>query len=221
MVLEGRIRVNGQMAQSAGIEVDQWNDTIEIDGKIIDADKDSEKIYILLNKLPGYISSTARYGEPTVMDLVPDLGTRLYPVGRLDKDTEGLILITNDGDLTYRLTHPKHHIDKVYIARVSGDPTDDSLDKLRRGIMLEDGMTLPAVIQKEGDHIRVTIHEGRKRQIKRMFAAIGHRVIGLKRIQLGTIELGDLPPGKYRFLSKEEIESLSKFQFKLSFQKKF
>ena len=133
-------------------------------------------------------------------------------MGRLDKDTEGLLLLTNDGDLTYRLTHPKHHVNKVYLAWVKGSPTDESLEKLRCGVMLEDGMTAPAEVEMEKCNgkscIRITIHEGRKRQVKRMCAAIGHRVKRLKRIQVGPIHLGDLPPGDFRYLSQEEVELL-------------
>jgi 23S rRNA pseudouridine2605 synthase len=146
------------------------------------------------------------------MDLLPPMDKRVYPVGRLDKDTEGLLIVTNDGDLTYLLTHPKHHVDKVYLAYVAGNPTDESLDKLRHGIMLQDGMTSPAIVEREdypdGSCLRITIHEGRKRQVRRMCAAIGHKVKRLKRIQVGPIHLGDLPPGQYRHLSREEVEQL-------------
>ena len=145
------------------------------------------------------------------MALLPPIDSRIYPVGRLDKDTEGLLLITNDGDLTHRLTHPRHHVDKVYLAWVTGEPTDESLNKLRRGIMLEDGMTAPAFIQRENRScLRITIHEGRKRQIRRMCAAIGHGVQRLKRIQQGPIHLGDLRPGDYRYLSQREVEMLKR-----------
>jgi pseudouridine synthase len=140
------------------------------------------------------------------------MNERIYPVGRLDKDTEGLLLLTNDGELTYRLTHPKHHVNKVYLVWVTGKPAEESLDKLRRGIMLKDGMTAPALVEQEesnGDScLRITIHEGRKRQVKRMCAAIGHKIERLKRIQIGPIHLGDLRPGHYRYLTQEEIEAL-------------
>ena len=146
------------------------------------------------------------------MDLLPHTDKRVYPVGRLDKDTEGLIIVTNDGDLTYLLTHPKHHVDKVYLAYVAGNPTDESLGKLRRGVMLQDGITSPAIVEREdyphGSCLRITIHEGRKRQVRRMCTAIGHKVKRLKRIQVGPIHLGDLRPGHYRYLSREEVELL-------------
>jgi len=180
---------------------------IEVDGKRVSLN--AEKIYILLNKPAGYLSTTAdERGRKTVMSLLPPTDKRIYPVGRLDMDTEGLLLITNDGELTYRLTHPKHHVDKVYLAWVEGKPTDESLEKLRRGIMLKDGMTAPALVQMEDDCLRIIIHEGRKRQVKRMCAAIGHKVLKLKRIQVGPICLGDLGLGEYRHLSQEELRSL-------------
>ncbi len=199
------------MITAPATHIDPESDVIEVGGKRVLLD--AEKIYILLNKLPGYLSATSDpHGEQTVLDLLPPMKKRIYPVGRLDKDTEGLLLLTNDGELTYRLTHPKHHVGKVYLAWVTGNPTDESLEKLRRGIMLEDGMTSPALVEREegadGSCLRITIYEGRKRQVKRMCAAIGHEVRRLKRIQVGPIHLGDLRPGHYRYLSQEEIETL-------------
>lgn len=205
------MKVNGQAVTAPAALIDPEKDVIEIDGKRVLLN--FEKIYILLNKLPGYLSATTDpHGEKTVLDLLPPMKERIYPVGRLDKDTEGLLLITNDGELTYRLTHPKHHVDKIYLAWIKGNPTDESLEKLRKGIMLEDGMTSPALVEREkgagGSCLRITIHEGRKRQIKRMCNAIGHRVQRLKRVQIGPIHLGDLQPGHYRNLSQEEINTL-------------
>ena len=211
MVSLGKVRVNGQVVTTPGVHIDPENDVIEVDGKRLLLD--AEKIYILLHKVPGYLSTTFDlHGGQTVLDLLPPMDKRIYPVGRLDKDTEGLLLLTNDGQLTYLLTHPKHHVSKVYLAWVTGEPTEKSLDKLRRGIMLEDGMAAPALVEKEkcsgGSCLRITIHEGRKRQVKRMCAAIGHNVERLKRVQVGTIHLGDLPPGHYRYLLQEEVEAL-------------
>lgn len=147
-----------------------------------------------------------------MLDLLPPIDKRIYPVGRLDKDTEGLLLITNDGEFTYLMTHPKHHVDKVYLAWVEGNPTEESLNRLRQGIMLRDGMAAPAIVEKEKDddgiYLKIIIQEGRKRQVRRMCATIGHRVERLKRIQIGPIHLGDLKPGDYRYLSQEELNSL-------------
>jgi 23S rRNA pseudouridine2605 synthase len=206
------------IAESPGIQIDTKNDVIEFDGKRVLCDSNAEKIYILLNKLTGYLSTTMdSHGVPTIMDLLPHTAERLYPVGRLDKDTEGLLIVTNDGNLTYRLTHPKHHVDKVYLAWVEGIPVEESLDKLRQGIMLDSGMTTPAIVDREPSEtdfkntcIRITIHEGKKRQIKRMCLAIGHKVLKLKRIQIGPITLGDLRPGEYRYLTPKEVENLKR-----------
>ncbi len=211
MVSAGEVKVNGQVITAPATHIDPEEDVIEVSGRRVLLDV--EKIYILLNKLPGYLSTTTDpHGEQTVLDLLPPMNKRIYPVGRLDKDTEGLLLLTNDGELTYRLTHPKHHVNKVYLAWVTGNPTDESLEKLRRGIMLEDGMTSPALVEREegagGSCLRITIYEGRKRQVKRMCNAIGHAVQRLKRIQVGPIHLGDLRPGHYRYLSQEEVNAL-------------
>jgi len=219
--MSGIVTVNGEIPESPGIQINPESDVIKIDGKTVSY-KTEDKIYILLNKLPGYLSTSSDpRGEPTIMELLPDTGKRLFPVGRLDKDTEGLIVITNDGDLTYRLTHPKHHVNKIYLVWVNGMPTEESLDKLRNGIMIEDGMTAPALVERGTDPkhyhtqsdknvtcLKITIHEGRKRQIKRMISAIGHVVLRLKRIQIGPIVLGDLRPGKYRYLTRSEVEQL-------------
>lgn len=211
MVSAGEVRVNGQIVTAPGVHIDPENDVIEFDGKRVLLDV--EKVYILLNKLPGYLSTTFdSHGGQTVLDLLPPQDKRIYPIGRLDKDTEGLLLLTNDGELTHLLTHPRHYVNKIYLAWVTGDPDEKSLDKLRRGIMLEDGMTAPALVEKEkcddGSCLKINIHEGRKRQVKRMCAAIGHNVERLKRIQVGPIHLGDLPPGHYRYLLPEEVKVL-------------
>jgi len=224
LVLSGKVSISGKIAESAGIQIDIENDLIEIDGKPISYSPNPEKIYILLNKLPGYLSACIdSRGVPTIMDLLPHTEERLFPVGRLDKDTEGLLIVTNDGDLVYKLTHPKHHVDKTYIAWVEGIPSEKSLEEIRNGIMIESGMTAPAVVEivdcpdpksqrtdidKTTTCLKIVIHEGKKRQIKRMCLAIGHKVLKLRRIQLGTINLGDLKPGKYRYLTQKEVESL-------------
>lgn len=215
MVLSGRVKVNGKIAESAGMIVDPEKDIIEVDGRRVELK--TQKVYIMLHKPPGYLSTTVSdRGEPTIMDLIPIKHTRLYPVGRLDKDTEGLLIITNDGDLTYKLTHPKHNVDKVYLVWVIGRPSEESLDRLRSGIMLDDGMTAPAKVEvlktlNGVTCIKMTIHEGRKRQIKRMFSAIGHSVLRLKRIKLGPLEIGDLPSGKFRYLSEQEVTALKEY----------
>lgn len=222
LVLLGKVSVNGKIAESPGMQIDPENDSIEVDGVKVTYNPNAKKVYILLNKLPGYLSAcTDSRGVPTIMDLLPRTEERLFPVGRLDKDTEGLLIVTNDGELAYKLTHPKHEVDKTYLVWVEGVPSESSLDKIRQGLELEDGtITAPAAVeivksnkyQTEGNIastcLKIVIHEGKKRQIKRMFYAIGHRVLKLRRIQIGTISLGDLKPGKYRYLTQEEVESL-------------
>lgn len=211
LVADGRVRVNGQVATGTGTLIDPQKDVVEVDHER--AVLHFEKVYILLNKPSGYLSTTVdTHDRRTVMDLLPSTDKRIYPVGRLDMDTEGLLIITNDGPLTYQLTHPKHHVDKVYLAWVKGYPSDESLDELRRGIMLDDVMTAPAVVERENSPncLRIIIHEGRKRQVRKMCWAIGHNVRRLKRIQVGPIHLGDLEPGDYRYLSNEEVELLRK-----------
>jgi 23S rRNA pseudouridine2605 synthase len=218
LVLSGKVSVNDEIAESSGIQIDTENDLIEIGGKRILYNPNPEKIYILLNKLPGYLSACIdSRGVPTIMDLLPQTEERLFPVGRLDKDTEGLLIVTNDGDLVYKLTHPKHHVDKTYLAWVEGIPSEKSLEEMRNGIVIDSGLTAPADVKivkcpdsenKINACLRIVIHEGKKRQIKRMCFAIGHNVLKLRRIQLGTITLGDLKPGKYRYLTQKEVESL-------------
>jgi 23S rRNA pseudouridine2605 synthase len=221
-VLSGKVSVNGKIAESAGIQIDTENDLIEVDRKRILYNPNPEKIYILLNKLPGYLSACIdSRGVPTIMGLLPHTEERLFPVGRLDKDTEGLLIVTNDGDLVYKLTHPKHLVDKTYLAWVEGIPSEKSLKEMRNGIMLDSGLTAPAdakiVNCPDSDNktiacLKIIIHEGKKRQIKRMCFAIGHKVLKLRRIQLGTINLGDLKPGKYRYLTQKEVESLKELR---------
>jgi 23S rRNA pseudouridine2605 synthase len=211
LVLAGKVQINGHTATAPGDPVDPDNDIIEVDGEPVLPVEG--RVYILLNKAPGYISTTFDpRGHKTIMDLLPPTDKRIYPVGRLDKDTEGLLIITNDGELTHYLTHPRYNINKVYLAYVAGKPDDQALDKLRRGVMLDDGMTAPALVERESCStspcLRITIHEGRKRQIKRMCAAVGHKVRRLRRIQVGPLHLGDLAPGGYRYLSQEEVEAL-------------
>jgi 23S rRNA pseudouridine2605 synthase len=217
IIRQGRVQVNGQVVTEMGTKVDPHRDAIRVDGKPIS--DPAEKVYLILNKPPGYIS-TARdpWGRPTVLDLVPHQ-ERLYPVGRLDAESEGLLLLTNDGELTHRLTHPRYEHEKEYLVRVKGHPQEAVLSQLRRGVDLEEGRTAPAQVsrasRKEGletpldtTWLRIVLHEGRKRQIRRMCAAVGHPVQRLIRVRMGPIELGDLPVGGYRSLSAKETRRL-------------
>jgi pseudouridine synthase len=208
LIRAGRVRVNGQPVTALGVKIDPERDAVEVDGTAVEFEK---KVYVLLNKPRGCLSSvTDSRGRPTVTDLVTAVSARLYPVGRLDADTEGLLLLTNDGELCHRLTHPRYGIEKTYRAEVVGVPSNEALDALRQGVEIEDGKTSPAkvkVIESDRKHTRleIVIHEGKKRQVKRMCAAVGHKVVSLRRVAFGGIRLGTLKPGTYRFLTDSEV----------------
>ncbi|NLZ54974.1 MAG: rRNA pseudouridine synthase [Thermoanaerobacteraceae bacterium] len=209
LILQGRIKVNGITIKELGTKVNPESDIIEVDGRICDIKRDF--IYILLNKPKGILTSVKDpFGRPTVLELLKGVKEKVFPVGRLDKDTEGLLLLTNDGDLTYKLTHPKFKVFKTYIANVNGAIKQREIRALEKGIMLEDGLTSPAKIKimKVFDNstlIELKIYEGRKRQIRRMCAAIGHPVISLRRTQIGCLSLKGLKLGQWRYLNREEI----------------
>jgi len=211
-ILAGRVKVNGEVIRELGVKADPDRDLIEVNGKRLRIEE--KKIYVLLYKPRGYVT-TARdpQGRPTVLDLLPDIKTRVFPVGRLDYDTEGLLLLTNDGQLTFALTHPRHKVPKTYLALVEGIPGEAKLQELRQGVPLEDGLTAPALVRlagKEGRRawLEITIHEGRNRQVRRMCEYIGHPVIHLKRTSLAFLNLKGLHKGQYRFLTGEEIRKL-------------
>ena len=214
MIRTGRVTVDGSVITELGCKFDAGCHVIAVDGVRIEPNE--QKFYILINKPRGYLS-TARddRGRETVLDLLPDFPARLYPVGRLDADTEGLLLITNDGALTQELLHPRYEIDKVYHAEVSGKVEADGLARLRSGILLEDGMTAPARVRvlrcEEGRTVVETIiHEGRNRQVRRMFAAVGCRVQRLRRVRFAMLTLDGLPCGTFRHLTSDEIHELQK-----------
>ena len=210
---EGRVRVNGETAM-IGQRADSARDEITVDG--VPIARVEQKRYLMLNKPRGYVCTLSdEKGRPTVAELVKDCGARVYPVGRLDRDSEGLLLFTNDGDLAQRLLHPRHEVDKVYLARVTGNPSNDALDRLRRGVYMEgdERRTYPAQVRVVRDEslfsdILVTIHEGRNRQVRRMFDSVGHKVLLLRRVRFGPLDLGDLRRGEWRELSAEEIAKL-------------
>jgi 23S rRNA pseudouridine2605 synthase len=212
-IAEGRVRVNGQTVREPGLQIDADRDRVEVDGQPIVVS--TPRVYLIVNKPPGYLSTVRDpRGRPTVLDLVAT-PERVYPVGRLDLDSEGLLLLTNDGELAQRLTHPSFEHEKEYHVRVNGRPTRPSLQRLREGIELEDGFTWPAVVnvlreEAGGTWLRFVIHEGRKRQLRRMCEAVGHDVTRLIRVRIGPISLGDLPAGESRALTKAEVEALKK-----------
>lgn len=208
LIADGRVKVDGQVVTDPAADVDDGND-VEVEGERVAAE--AREVH-LLNKPRGVVS-TARdtHGRPTVVSLVPS-GKRLYPVGRLDAETTGLILLTNDGELANRLTHPRYEVPKTYRARVEGTPGDDALERLRGGVELDDGRTAPARVRARGSTVELTIHEGRKRQVRRMLEAVGHPVVELERIALGPLTLQGLAPGRHRRLTPAEVETLWKNQ---------
>lgn len=213
LILEGRVKVNGDTVHTLGTTVDPLNDQVEVDGVML---QPPHHIYIILNKPKGYITSVKdEKGRPTVMKLLTGVEERVYPVGRLDRDSEGLLLFTNHGELAYRLMHPRYHMEKRYRVRLTGTPKEEDLNRLRKGIRLRDGKTAPAEIRvvsrgKRETEVEVVLKEGRKRQIRRMFKAIGYPVISLVRVAMGHLTLKGLPQGQYRYLSPQEIEELKR-----------
>ena len=209
IILSGRVSVNGETVTQLGTKVEE-GDKVCVDGKEISPAE--KKVYIMLHKPDGYVTTAKeQFGRPAVLDIV-DCGYRVYPVGRLDYDTSGLLLLTNDGDLTYKLTHPKHNVEKTYIAQVEGTPTEDEMKRFREGLEIEDYVTAPAkikVLKKAAlTTLKIVIHEDKNRQVRKMCDAIGHKVRRLKRVATGKLSLGDLEMGKYRYLTETEIEYL-------------
>lgn len=213
MIAEGRVSVNGTVVTEMGIKVTD-KDTVAVDGKTISLAK--KKIYIMLNKPTGCVTTvTDDRGRQTVMDYVSDIPDRIYPVGRLDYNTEGLLILSNDGDFTYGLTHPKHEKEKVYEALVKGIMLHNAADKLKRGVYIDGRKTAPAEVEvkehrRNSSLVEITIHEGRNRQVRKMCEAVGHEVLALKRVSVGGVELGKLAPGKWRHLTEVEINKLKK-----------
>lgn len=214
LILQGKVKVNGKIVSELGTKVVSGKDKVSVDGKELEPRNSS--IYIMLNKPEGYIT-TAReqFNRPFVMDLLSDVRERVFPVGRLDMDTSGLIILTNDGDFSYKVTHPKHKINKTYIAEIKGFPDSAEMSKFRKGLRIEDYTTAPAEIRlvakkKFSSIVEIIIHEGKNRQVKKMCEAIGHHVISLQRTALGHLELGSLPLGKWKYLTKNDIEKIFK-----------
>ena len=214
IILAGRVRVNGVVAAELGTTIDPATDRVEVDGTPVTAPR--EQTYVALNKPTGVVCTVSDpQGRPTVLDYVSEIDTRLYPVGRLDYDSEGLIILTDDGDLAMKLTHPRHDVEKEYRAFVRGDVPDRLLWQLSHGVELDGRQTAPARFAVEerreaGTWISVILHEGRNRQIRRMAAVVGLDVIRLIRVRIGTLELGDLPSGYWRDLRAAEVAALQR-----------
>lgn len=211
IILDGKIKVNGIVINNLGFKVDPDKDIVEYDGKVVT--KVQHNIYIMLNKPVGFVTTVRdQFGRPSVIDLIK-IKDRIYPIGRLDYNTSGLLLLTNDGDLANKLMHPKYEIDKVYIAKIRGIPDDKELNKFRNGLLIDNRLTAKAKIEilektKNDAIVKVVIHEGRNRQIRKMCELIGHPVLTLKRIKIGDLELGKLKVGQWRYLSDGEVHYL-------------
>lgn len=212
LIRDGLISVNGVIVRDMGLKVDPEKDVVRYKDEIVT--REEKMIYIMLNKPKGYITTMhEQYGRPMIVDLIRDVKKRVYPVGRLDFDSSGLLLLTNDGDVAFRLTHPGHSVNKEYMVTVRGIPDEEAIKRLKEGILIDGRMTSPAVINivrrdKSSAVLRFVIHEGRNRQIRKMCSAVGYRVIDLKRISIGRLFLGNLPEGKWRYLTSEEIKYL-------------
>ncbi|MGZ4887169.1 MAG: pseudouridine synthase [Candidatus Aminicenantales bacterium] len=213
LIEQGGVRVNGRVVDELGRKIDADRDRVDVSGRGIRGG-DDRPVYILLYKPAGRVVTVKDpFGRPTVMELLPKLRTRVYPVGRLDAESEGVLLLTNDGDMAYRITHPKHEIGKVYEVRVEGEPSGEDLDKLRKGVFLEGRRTAPARVQvlRRGPRrtfLRIEIHEGRKREIRKIFEALGYEVSGLLRVEFAGLTLEGLKPGQWRYLKARDITNL-------------
>ncbi len=213
LIAQGRVCINGALVTEPGMDISE-TDTVTVDGEQVQAAE--KKYYIVLHKPDGFVTTTDDpFDRPTVMELVADIPARIFPVGRLDYHTEGLLILTNDGDFANLLMHPKNAVYKTYIAHVPGFPTLGKLAALRHGIRLEDGKTAPCKVNvirqyPDGVDISISIREGRNRQVRRMIEAIGHKVTRLVRISVGNVQLGHLPVGKWRHMTPREIEEFVK-----------
>ncbi len=211
LIAEGRVTVNGRTAE-IGMKADSVKDHIKVDGKLLT--RTEPKVYLIFNKPKGVVTSLFDpEGRPTIKDYLQRVKYRVFPVGRLDYDSEGLLLITNDGDFAQSLLHPSHEVPKTYLVKIKGLIEEERLEKLRRGVRLEDGMTAPARVRRikmgraseNNQWLEMTIHEGKKRQVRRMLEKVGHDVVKLKRTSINGLKLRDLKPGAFRPLAPEEL----------------
>lgn len=212
LIAAGRVLVNGKTVTELGTKVDPARDHVKVDGKHLSAAQPF--VYLMLNKPKNVVSTLDDPGgRTTVKDYLRGVSVRVFPVGRLDFDSEGLMLLTNNGDLAQAMLHPRYHVPKTYLIKVKGVLTDEDIRSLEEGVRLEDGMTSPAQVRKvrkveANSWLEITIREGRKHQVKRMLESVGHPVIKLLRIRMGPLSLGDLQPGEFRFLTDREANGL-------------
>lgn len=207
LIDDKKVKINGNIVLEKGIVVDTTKDVIEVNGKIIKIKE--EKIYILLNKPKGYITTAKeQFNRPSVLDLINE-EARIYPVGRLDMDTSGLLILTNDGELTNKITHPKHHIYKTYEAVLKKELQFDDIQKLENGVDIGDYFTMPAKVKRiSNNKVRITISEGKNRQVRRMFEAVGNKVVELKRISIGKLDLNGIKEGQFKYVEYSEIKKV-------------
>ena len=214
LILAGKVQVNGVTVTELGTKVDDKKDEVYYNGKPV---KNNERlVYIMLNKPEGFVTTVKdQFDRPTVMDLIKGVKERFVPVGRLDYDTSGLLLLTNDGDLTFKLTHPSKKVEKTYMAKLFGKPDEKNIREFRYGVTIDSGVTQPAkleIVEDLGKYCmcKITITEGKNRQVRKMCDAIKHPVATLKRVATGEVELGDLKKGAFRYLTDKEVEYLKK-----------
>lgn len=218
LIVENRVKVNGKIVNELSFQINEAEDKVEVDGKAIGLEE--ELVYIMLNKPEGYVTTVKdQFDRKSVIDLVKGVGARVYPIGRLDYETSGLLLLTNDGDLTYKLTHPKHEVDKTYVATVKGIPNESEINNFEKGLYIEDYKTAPAKIKIVKKNIEknyavceIKIHEGKNRQVRKMCRAINHPVMNLRRKAMGKIVLKDVEIGQYRYLTNDEVNYLKKLK---------
>ncbi len=214
LIEQGRVKVNGRVTTELGIKVDEEKDHVEVNGRTVRVSK--HKVYILLNKPAGYlVTMSDPLGRPTIRKLLAGLTPGVVPVGRLDFDSEGLLLLTNDGELAFRLTHPRYEVPKTYIVRIDGAISPEAVARLGKGIVLDGAKAVPdkvVVLESGAGHsqLRVELHEGRKREIRRMLEAVGHRVSRLRRTALAGLSLKGIAPGEWRALTSREVASLKR-----------
>lgn len=213
IILLGKVKVNNKVVNELGYKINADNDKVTVDNKLIKPEE--KKVYIALNKPEGYVSTVKdEKGRKTIIDLIK-IKERVYPIGRLDYDTSGLILLTNDGDIYNKIIHPREEKNKIYIAIIKGMPSKEEIERFKNGINIDGYITAKAsfkVLKSNSDcsEVKIMIHEGKNRQIRKMCEAIKHPVLKLKRVQIGDIKLGDLPKGEWRFLNDNELNYLRK-----------
>jgi len=213
LIRAGAVTVNGKIVRELGTKADPQKDHIKVRGRLVQSKE--PLTYLMLHKPKGVVTTLSDpQGRPIISDFLRGVKARVYPVGRLDYDSEGLLFLTNDGELAHAVTHPRYGVPKTYQVKVKGVLTDEGLAKLQAGVTLPDGKKAVGRVEKirkmaANSWLEITLHEGQKRQIRRMMEEIGHPVLKLKRVRLATLELGDLPPGRYRYLTPEEIQSLA------------